>query len=66
MTQMHLVGIFDSSADKQSCREDEQGICEAEEQIVQNLEAIHYFHSVQNTQVNRREDIKRYNHWPVK
>lgn len=60
------LGIFDSSAGKQTYRKDEQGICEAEEQVMQNLEAIHYFDSVQNTQVNRRADIKRCDHWPVK
>lgn len=27
-----------------------------------NLEAVHYFDSVQNTQVNRRADIKRCDH----
>lgn len=32
-TQMRL-GIFDSSAGKQTYRKDEQGICEAEEQIM--------------------------------
>lgn len=60
------LGIFDSSAGKQSCRKDGQGICEAEEQIVENVEAVHRFDSVQNTQASRRADIKRCDHHPVK
>lgn len=63
-TQMDLE-TFDSTAGKQSCGKAEWGICEAQEWMGQNLEGVHYFDRVQNTR-NRRADLKRCDHWPVK